>query len=637
LTSLAVTGNVTTGNVSGTTVSGTTGTFTSVAGTLTTAAQPNVTSVGTLSSLAVTGNVAAGNVSGTTVSGTTGSFTSVAGTLTTAAQPNVTSVGTLTSLAVTGNVAGGNITTAGQVVATGNISGNNAIIANGISSDTVGATTSITTPVVTSVAGLTISTASNGNITFNPDGSGVIILSDETANRMLFTGANQEISTDGNATFDGANLVITGSAKFDNVAIDGADITSNTAELTINSAGADINFRVAGDTVANLFVTDAGSDTVLVNTGTATTGATLKIGGTDSVLVPIGTTAERPAIPASGMVRFNTSLDVLEFYDSGAWSSAAPGFTVIVADEFVGDGSTVAFTLSEISNTVGTMVSINGVVQTPITAYSVSGTTLTFTEAPETTNAIDARIFTTTTQVIVIKIASDDNSSIVETVDSGNIEITGNLIPTANVTYNLGSPGAAWDALYVAGNTIYLGGLQLKEINSTTFGVFTADGTTAADIDVGSIDVSGITQGTSIIGISTVNGNAFITVGGVGNVLVVNQSGVDITGNLAVTGDIVAQNVNSLSDATLKTNITPLTNVGSVINRLNGVEYDWTNGSGHSYGLLAQDVEKVLPSAVKTDGNGLKSVNYQMIIPFLIETIKGLGTQLDELKKIINK
>ena len=115
------------------------------------------------------------------------------------------------------------------------------------------------------------------------------------------------------------------------------------------------------------------------------------------------------------------------------------------------------------------------------------------------------------------------------------------------------------------------------------------------------------------------------------------QAGVDVTGDLSVTGDIVAQNVNSLSDATLKTNITPLTNVDSVINSLNGVEYDWTNGSGHSYGLLAQEVEQVLPFAVKTDGNGLKSVNYQMIIPFLIETIKGLGSQIDELKKAINK
>ena len=70
-----------------------------VAGTVYTAAQPNITSVGTLSSLSVTGNITGGNLSGTLVTGT----------LTTAAQPNITSVGTLTSLSVSGNITGGNL------------------------------------------------------------------------------------------------------------------------------------------------------------------------------------------------------------------------------------------------------------------------------------------------------------------------------------------------------------------------------------------------------------------------------------------------------------------------------------------------------------------------------------------------
>ena len=74
-------------------------------GTLTTAAQPNITSVGTLTSLAVTGNATAGNVYAN--SGTIGASL-LTGTLTTAAQPNITSVGTLSSLAVTGNITAGN-------------------------------------------------------------------------------------------------------------------------------------------------------------------------------------------------------------------------------------------------------------------------------------------------------------------------------------------------------------------------------------------------------------------------------------------------------------------------------------------------------------------------------------------------
>jgi hypothetical protein len=86
-----------------------------VAGTVYTNAQPNITSVGTLSSLSVTGNITAGNVNGNgsglsaitgaNVTGQVGNAL-VSGTVYTAAQPNITSVGTLSSLSVTGNIAG---------------------------------------------------------------------------------------------------------------------------------------------------------------------------------------------------------------------------------------------------------------------------------------------------------------------------------------------------------------------------------------------------------------------------------------------------------------------------------------------------------------------------------------------------
>jgi hypothetical protein len=99
---------------------------TTIGGSLTTAAQPNITSVGTLTSLTVTGaldvttgvitgdggglsNVAGGNITGQSANAL------VAGTVYTAAQPNITSVGTLTSLAVTGNITSGNISGTGGV------------------------------------------------------------------------------------------------------------------------------------------------------------------------------------------------------------------------------------------------------------------------------------------------------------------------------------------------------------------------------------------------------------------------------------------------------------------------------------------------------------------------------------------
>lgn len=103
------TGTISATNVYAKSVSGSTGTFGSMAGLLTTAAQTNITSVGTLTGLTMGGNIVATgyNVSATnlfasSVSGSTGTFGTIAGTLSTAAQGNITSVGTLTGLTVNG-------------------------------------------------------------------------------------------------------------------------------------------------------------------------------------------------------------------------------------------------------------------------------------------------------------------------------------------------------------------------------------------------------------------------------------------------------------------------------------------------------------------------------------------------------
>jgi hypothetical protein len=92
LESLNVSGNVTSGNLSTNTI-----TATAITGTLQTSAQPNITSLGELSTLSVTGNASLGNVSTNTITAT-----AITGTLQTASQPNITSVGTLSSLDVTG-------------------------------------------------------------------------------------------------------------------------------------------------------------------------------------------------------------------------------------------------------------------------------------------------------------------------------------------------------------------------------------------------------------------------------------------------------------------------------------------------------------------------------------------------------
>jgi hypothetical protein len=156
---LNATGNANVGNIGAAA-----GVFTTVAGSLTTAAQGNITSVGTLTSLDVSGNITAPNITANTgiftgngsglsqlaggnVTGQVGNAL-VAGTVYTNAQPNITSVGTLTSLAVTGNASAGNLS------ATGDVSG----------ATLTGTLTTAAQPNITSVGTLTSITTS-GNAT----------------------------------------------------------------------------------------------------------------------------------------------------------------------------------------------------------------------------------------------------------------------------------------------------------------------------------------------------------------------------------------------------------------------------------------------------------------------------------------
>jgi hypothetical protein len=419
-----------------------------------------------------------------------------------------------------GNVLAGNLNsnaavTGVTITASGNLNGNNAVITNGVSATTVTATGNV----------------DGGNIT---TGGEVVATGNVSGGNLNATTGVYSATVSATGNINGGNITTAGQANLGNIRISGDDITGTNGQVLINSAGADVNLIVSGDTIANLLVVDAGSDTVLIGTGTPTTNAALKIGTTNSILIPVGNTAQRPGTAVTGMVRFNTSLDVLEFYDSDSWTAASSEFTVITADEFNGDGSTVAFTLSSDSTTAGTVVAINGVVQIPTTAYSVSGTTLTFTEAPETNDVIDARIFTTTTTVTSISNAG--LTAVVETLSTADVEITGNLIPAANVTYDLGSTTRFWNDLYLAGNSIYLGTIVIKDVGANQIGFFQADGTTPATIDADNVDTTQIASGTSALSVVSANGNIRANVAGT-TVQTISPGLVAITGDLSVTGN----------------------------------------------------------------------------------------------------
>lgn len=99
---------------------------------------------------------------------------------------------------------------------------------------------------------------------------------------------------------------------------------------------------------------------------------------------------------------------------------------------------------------------------------------------------------------------------------------------------------------------------------------------------------------------------------------------------IVVTGVVTATTFNSTSDIKLKNNVTTVDNALEVVNQLRGVRFDWKESGVGDYGVIAQELEEVLPELV-SQGDP-KTVNYNGIIGVLIESIKELSEKVKSLE-----
>ena len=97
------------------------------------------------------------------------------------------------------------------------------------------------------------------------------------------------------------------------------------------------------------------------------------------------------------------------------------------------------------------------------------------------------------------------------------------------------------------------------------------------------------------------------------------------------TGTLSAVNVNSLSDSRFKENVETIENAVGKVNQLRGVEYDWSNGTGASVGVIAQEVQEVYPQLIKDGGDRL-TVNYNGLVGLLLQAVKELSAEVEALK-----
>ena len=316
-TSLNLSGNVTTGNASlgnlttsnyfsgnGSLLSSITGANVTgqvgnalVAGTVYTAAQPNITSVGTLTSLGVTGNIVAGNISGanlisanffsgngyllTGITSTTGNanYANFAGTVVNASQSNITSLGTLTGLNV-----------------------NSSINANSFTSNVATGTAPFTVTSTTQVANLTVAFANVANTANSVAGGNV---SGQVGNALIagtvYTNAQPNITSVGTLT----SLAITGNVSAN---IFTSNVATGNAPFIVTSTTQVANLTVAFANVANTANAVAGAN-VSGQVGNALVAGTVYTNAQPNI-TSVGSLTGLTVSNATGVVNFTTTANV---------------------------------------------------------------------------------------------------------------------------------------------------------------------------------------------------------------------------------------------------------------------------------------------------------------------------------------
>ena len=571
--SVSVTGGVTAASVAGGVI---TGTSTSVTGTQTAASTVGGVIEGSSSS--VTGTQTAASTVGGVI---TGSSVSVTGNVdATSFNGNVYG----TTVSASGNVTGGNLLTSGSggaISGTGNITGGNILTSGNVTGG------NITTTGNVSVTGNVMAAWLIGNI-------------------------------QGSVTAPGANTYILFNDNGVTNAVSGFTFTKTSNLLAV---GGNVDATNFNGNVYGTSVSASGTVTAASTVGGVITGSSSSVTGTQTAASTVGGVITGSSSSVTGDVS-GSNLSI----SGGNITSSAAAITVNGNSDDVnfavnGDTTTIFFTdagtetasFGSSSQTVNSVVSFNSTnsIRVPV-GNSVQ----------RPTGATGQLRFNSTTNYLEVY---DNNQWTNVGAPSYTVITDQQFNGTGSQTVFTLSANAT-----TAGTIVSINGVQ--QIPTTAYAVSGVTLTFTEAPEVGDlIDVRTLVTTTSVYSISNGLGTAEISV-------VDGSANITVVGNLvAATSNVYALNFVNTSDASLKDNVTPIINAATIVDGLQGVGYDWKNGSGHSYGMIAQAVEQILPEAVSTNDDGIKSVNYLMVIPFLIEAVKELRQDVAELKAQIQK
>lgn len=362
------------------------------------------------------------------------------------------------------------------IASLGNISSNNASIANFSTANAVisgGYIISMTNATITSgqitnfstgnavisggyITGLSNITATTGNV----ESWYTKVINSTTANITGLTATN----------FSSGNVLITG----------GYISSLANANITISNIG-NLHFE---DTTISSLTGNVSIEPLLSNPN-----AVVIINSKSALQLPAGTTGEEPTIVATGSIRWNSTNARVEYYSGTAWAAITGQIDNQVITP---DGVNTEYTLNYVSTSEGIIVSINGTLQQPDVAYTVSGTTITFAEIPLTTDVISIRFISS-------GVAGWQGGDV-----SGNVHITSTTRSTSTSTGALivdGGTGIAGN-LYVGGNITItsnatignLAGSGSRTVTASPTGLLGASSDSSLKVEVSDANIPGLAE-----------------------------------------------------------------------------------------------------------------------------------------------
>ena len=411
-----------------------------------------------------------------------------------------------------------------------------------------------------------------------------------------------------NTDLDTIDAIFSATGTAVSLNIDGGDIAS---AVTINKSPV---ITLGGDLSGNVTLTNLASGTLSASLASSIspTFQNLTLSGNDSIKVPAGTTAQRNGSPVNGMFRYNSTTNEFEGYQDSAWGAIGGGGGTTInnnADNRVITGSGTADTLEAetgLTYNAGTLAQASGDFTLDVAGginLDSDGGEISFKDAGT-------------------EIGKFNNSSSDFAMEAG--------VQDKDILFKGNDGGTGITALTLdmsdAGRAIFNGGIDIAantdiELND---GNWTGEKTNKIQAHANNLYLQYNTSG----------GLFFRNSGGN------DRASLDSSGNFITEGNITA--FGSVSDERLKENIEVIENSVEKIKKLKGVTFTYKKNGEKSTGLIAQDLQKVLPEAVYTsktiadETKGEKpeehlAIHYGNTVGLLVEAIKEQQEQIETL------